>query len=130
MTSAEAKTRILVVEDNAAVREIAVKQLRQIGFDVVAAGEADAALAMLAADPDIRLLFTDIVMPGPMTGDALARRARQVRPGLKVLLTTGYAEGAFRSRPTPIDTEGFSLLRKPYRRPELERRIREVLESA
>jgi CheY-like chemotaxis protein len=129
MAPASGETTILVVEDNAAVRTIAVRLVKQLGYAVVEAENAGEALKLLATDRRVDLLFTDIVMPGAMTGDALARQAQALRPGLRVLLTTGFAEGPLRNRAQPVDVTGFSMLRKPYRKPELERRLQEVLEG-
>lgn len=130
MAPASGETTILVVEDNPSVRTIAVRLVRQLGYGVVEAENASEALKLLATDRRVDLLFTDIVMPGTMTGDALAREARAIRPGLKILLTTGFAEGPLRNRTQPVDLTGFSMLRKPYRKPELERRLQEVLEGS
>jgi CheY-like chemotaxis protein len=81
---------------------------------------------VLQHDPSFDLLFTDVVLPKGMSGVELARHARAIRPGLKVLLTSGYAEEAFEhhGRPDP----DIRLLRKPYRRREVAELLREVLE--
>ncbi len=116
---------ILLVEDNADVREMAERQLRELGYRVRSADSGPAALALIAAE-SFDLLFTDIVMPGGMTGYELAAAARARRPGLRVLFTTGYARV-----PLPIE-EGRTeeaILRKPYRRSELALRVREVLNT-
>lgn len=116
---------ILLVEDNADVREMAERQLRELGYRVRSADSGPAALALIAAE-SFDLLFTDIVMPGGMTGYELAAAARARRPGLRVLFTTGYARV-----PLPIE-EGRTeeaVLRKPYRRSELALRVREVLNT-
>ncbi|WP_340116095.1 response regulator [Pelagibius sp. 7325] len=119
--------KILVVEDSAAVRQVAVNHLRAFGYRVVEATSGREALETLAADDTIDLLFTDVVMPGGMSGPQLAQAARKRRPDLKVLFTSGYAESAIGSAPG-AGLDG-SLLSKPYRKDELARKLREVLDA-
>jgi len=116
--------RILLVEDNAEVQEVTMTFLQELGYQVSVAENADAALAQLAADRDIRLVFTDIVMPGAMNGIALARRVRSVYPHVAVLLTTGYAPNHER-----ID-DTLAVIRKPYRLATLSKALRETLDRA
>ena len=118
---------VLVVEDSAEVRRVAVNHLLAFGYRVIEAGNGKEALEWLRADDSISLLFTDIIMPGGLSGLELAREARALRPDLKVLFTSGYAEAALAG-----DTSGEmvrNLLSKPYRRDELARKLREVLEA-
>jgi len=119
---------ILVTEDDPFVRASVIGMLEELGYRVIAARDAREALGQLNQGADIDLLFTDIVMPGGMNGWELAERARQVRPGLKLLFTSGYALETLvargRARPDLV------ILDKPYRRPELASRLREVLDSA
>jgi CheY-like chemotaxis protein len=117
---------VLVVEDNDDVRSIVVKQLTDLGYRVVDTENAAAALEVLReAQNPVHLLFSDIVMPGGMSGVELSRQARKLRPDLKVLLTSGFAEVAVRSGEPAGDA--ISFLSKPYRKHELARRIRETL---
>jgi CheY-like chemotaxis protein len=83
--------RILVVEDDELVRELATELLTDAGYDVVTAPDADAALRLLASSPPPALLCTDIVMPGRLDGVALAREAKRRLPALRVVYTTGYS---------------------------------------
>ncbi len=85
---------ILVVEDNKRVRGVSVRHLKQLGFAVIEADSGSAALTIIENGDPIDLLFTDVVMPGGMSGVELAHEARLRRPGLKVLFTSGYAEPA------------------------------------
>ena len=119
---------VLVVEDNKQLRQATIRQLTQLGYRVLAAEHADAALAALTGGAAPDLLFTDVVMPGSVDGLSLAYRAAALRPGLKVLLTSGFpgVRGADRSA---VDCP-FPLLNKPYRYDELARRVREVLDAA
>lgn len=118
---------ILLVDDEPAVRQVTAEALQELNYRVLEAGGADAALAMLAAHPDIALLLTDVVMP-QTDGRRLAEEARHCRPGLKVLFTTGYsAAAAQRNGATEPDAP---LLGKPYTLAELGRKLRRVLESA
>ena len=118
---------VLVVEDDTMVREHLTTQLRDLGYRVTAAPDGPAALAMLQRLYDVDLLFTDIVMPGGMNGRQLADAAQSLRPGLRVLFTSGYAESAIvhHGRLDP----GVALLSKPYRRLDLAAKVRSVLDA-
>jgi CheY-like chemotaxis protein len=97
-----------------------------MGYRVVEAASAAAALtAMREATPGIDLLFSDVVMPGGMSGLDLAREVRKLRPELKVLLTSGFAEESLQG--VDRSTEAIGFLGKPYRRHDLARRVRETL---
>jgi PAS domain S-box-containing protein len=117
--------KILVVEDDTRLRKRGRLDLDDLGYAAFEAANGAEALRILEATPDISLLFTDIVMPGGMDGVELAKRALARQPGLKVLLTSGYAEY------TDADVSAISsgILRKPYRRRELADRIRAAIES-
>lgn len=119
--------RVLVVDDRPDLAEIAKTMLESHGYDVVALTEAQEALAVLERDGDFALLFTDVVMPGSLNGVALARRAQTVRPDLKVLLTTGYAESSIER----TDTRGraYDVIDKPYAMVDLLHKVRIVLEG-
>jgi CheY-like chemotaxis protein len=116
---------ILVVEDDARVRRVAVARLRDAGYQIIEASTAAEALARLE-DHKVDMVFTDIVMPGGMTGDQLARRVRAERPSVKVLLTSGYAEPMMAGRE---QAEFGSWMGKPYTAAELATRIRQVLDG-
>lgn len=107
---------VLVVEDDPLVRQLAVDGLKDLGYRVLAAHDAAAALAILRSDVQIDVLFSDILMPGGMNGCQLAVEAKRIRPGIKVLLTTGYADEMLKAR--DIDPE-LPILEKPYRREDL-----------
>ncbi|MEX0922485.1 MAG: ATP-binding protein [Rhodovibrionaceae bacterium] len=108
--------RVLVVEDEPMVRGYIVMVLKQLGFDVVEAGNGRDALERLQNDGDFDLLFSDMIMPGGLNGRDLAEEAKKLRPSLRVLLTTGYAEHPSFGRGASGEIE---FLRKPYRREEL-----------
>jgi PAS domain S-box-containing protein len=118
---------ILVTEDDAFVQAYAVASIESLGYRVIAAANGHEALAKIEALPEISLLFTDIVMPGGMSGWELADRARRLRPGLKVLVTSGYALESLAAR--GLIKPDLAFLTKPYRKPELSRRLQEVLRS-
>ena len=80
---------VLVVEDEALVRLLAVDMLEDMGLKTVEAGDADEALFQLAAHPDVDVLFTDVNMPGGMDGVELARRVHKVRPEAGIIVTSG-----------------------------------------
>ncbi|HEX7565529.1 MAG TPA: PAS domain S-box protein, partial [Bradyrhizobium sp.] len=119
---------ILVVEDDPFVRSSVILRVESLGYAVVAAANGNDALAKLAANPGVDLLFTDIVMPGGMNGWELADLARQLRPGLPVLLSSGYAREALVAQGRA--SEASAILTKPYRKAELARRLREALAAA
>ncbi len=115
---------ILVVEDDPRVRRVAVSRLMDAGYQVVEAETGAQALVLLAAHPEIALLFTDIAIPGGMTGDELAREVRAMRPDIKILFTSGYAEPRIAGREL---ARARSWLKKPYTAKELAVRLRELL---
>jgi len=118
---------ILVVEDEPAVRDIADAFLRSLGYRVQAVADAAKALERLAGDPTIALLFSDVALGDGMSGADLAVAARQLRPQLPVLLTSGYEHHALAQSEDAV--EGFELLRKPYRREELAAAVRRQLDQ-
>lgn len=117
----DGRESILMVEDNAEVRLMGATLLEEAGFEVHQAGDADEALALVREGLAFDLLFTDIVMPGAMDGLALAAEVRRLRPGIPVLLTTGWGNRA-------NDNAGLELIGKPYRSPDLMRKVRAVLD--
>ncbi|MFZ6654095.1 PAS domain S-box protein [Undibacterium sp. TJN19] len=116
---------ILVVEDDVGVRKIVVEMLGGLGYRVLQAGEAEGALAIVQSGLAIDLLFTDVVMPGPLRSPDLAREARGCLPDLAVLFTSGYTENAI-VHGGRLDA-GVELLGKPYTRAALAQKIRHVL---
>jgi len=116
---------ILIVEDDALVRKYVVSQLRSLGYRTLAASNADEALSIIGADEDIDILFTDVMMPGPINGRQLAIEAMRRRPQLKILYTSGYAEQSLH-RERRLDPDSL-LLAKPYRKVDLARMIRAAL---
>ncbi|HYZ33165.1 MAG TPA: histidine kinase famiy protein [Crenalkalicoccus sp.] len=116
---------VLLVDDNPDVREVASELLATLGYRVLTAASGREALAVLEAEPGVRVLLTDLVMPGGMNGISLAEEARRRRPTLPVLLATGYAEGPDRGEAG----DGLPLVTKPYRRAELAQRLRQVLDG-
>jgi CheY-like chemotaxis protein len=116
---------ILVVEDNAAVRATVLLLLSTLKYEVLEAENARQALEILGRGDKVDLLFTDIVMPGDMSGTDLATKAREMRPDLAVLFTSGFTEASMRGGPSLAADD--QILSKPYRREELATKIREVL---
>jgi len=125
-TPAGAET-ILVVEDDDLVCAYVEKELKDLGYRVVVSRDGREALAILRQPREIDLLFTDVVMPGGMFGPELAREAARLRPGLKVLFTSGYPEHPAQ----PLDgLDGEArILHKPYRRNDLALMLRTVLKG-
>ena len=116
---------ILVVEDDAKVRETVVDLLGGLGYAVLKANNAEQALAVVESGVHIDMLFTDVVMPGALRSPEMVRRAVQMLPALKVLYTSGYTQNAIvhGGRLDP----GVELLSKPYSRQQLAFKIRQVL---
>jgi len=117
---------VLVVEDEQRVRHLTVDTLRELGYTVVQANDGEQALEQLRIQPRIDLLFTDIVMPG-INGRELADRARELRPGLRVLFTTGYTRNAVVHN--GMLDPGMALLGKPFNMRELATRVRGMLDT-
>jgi CheY-like chemotaxis protein len=118
---------VLVVDDHEAVRRTARRQLAHLGYPVIEAENAKRALAILAAEK-IALLVSDVVMPGEMDGVALARKAIEDWPGIKVILISGYADGNRHPGDAPLPSE-IKLLNKPYRAEELAQAVQQSLGS-
>jgi signal transduction histidine kinase/ActR/RegA family two-component response regulator len=119
---------VLVVEDDADVRELVIAQLEDLGYTPISAANGPEALEVLAAPetPPIDLLLTDVVMPGGMSGVELVRAARARNPGLRALLTSGYMAGNANGT-AGADAADLLLLSKPYQQAELARMIQEAL---
>jgi PAS domain S-box-containing protein len=114
--------KVLIVEDDAFVGELAADMLGELGFEATVAHSAKEALERLAGGDRPRLVFTDIVMPGGITGLELARKLRKRFPELPILLTTGYSEQA-------SATQGFPVLQKPYEMSALASAIGDLLKQ-
>ena len=124
-TEARGTETILVVEDDTLVRNFVTAQLQNLGYRTLSAADGPTALAQIKNGEAFDLLFTDIVMPGGMTGRQLAEEAEKLRPGLRVLYTSGYTDDAV-AHHGRLD-EGVLLLTKPYRRAQLAKMVREAL---
>ncbi|MGA8756300.1 MAG: PAS domain S-box protein [Stellaceae bacterium] len=124
----EGTETILVVEDDPDVRTYTTEILRELGYRVLEAHEGDTALTVLATEPEIKLLFTDIGLPGPFNGRQLAEEARKRRADLKILFTTGYAQNAIihHGRLDP----GVQLIVKPFSFTGLAAKIRRILSES
>ncbi len=116
---------VLVVEDDEEVRGTVVDMLSELGYRVLKAKDAQSALAIIESGIPIDLLFTDVVMPGPLRSPELARKAQERLPNIAVLFTSGYTENAI-VHAGRLD-HGIELLSKPYSREALARKIRYIL---
>lgn len=116
---------ILVVEDDEEVRGTVVETLNDLGYRVLTAKDAQAGLNVVESGLPIDVIFTDVVMPGPMKSREMARRAKERLPNLAVLFTSGYTENSIVHG--GILDAGVELLSKPYSREALARRIRHVI---
>jgi len=116
---------ILVVEDDRLVRDYVLTQLRSLGYVTLEAANAAEAIAIVRAGQAFDLLFTDVIMPGGLNGRQLADELQKIKPGVKVLFTSGYTENAIIHHGR-LDT-GVMLLAKPYRKSEMAAMIRTAL---
>jgi DNA-binding NtrC family response regulator len=116
---------ILVVEDDESVRRTSVEALRDIGYEVLEAGDAMEGVRLIVDRGGIDLLFTDVGLPGGVNGRALADAARSAQPGLRVLFTTGYTRDAM-MREGVLD-RGVHFIAKPFNLSALAEKVREVL---
>jgi signal transduction histidine kinase len=126
LPTGSAAEKILVVEDETVVRQLAVESLRELGYTVFEAENGEAALKILGERGDIDLLFTDIVMPN-INGRQLADRGAKLRPGLKALFTTGYTRNAVVHN--GVLDHGVKMLTKPYALEQLAQSVREALDG-
>jgi signal transduction histidine kinase/CheY-like chemotaxis protein len=128
IVGADAEEVVLIVEDDEDVRINTVAMVRDLGYRVLDAENGQAALRVLGSQPSVRLLFTDIGLPGGLNGRQLADEARRIRPELVVLFTTGYARNAIvhHGRLDP----GVEVIGKPFTYAALATKIRKVLDDA
>jgi CheY-like chemotaxis protein len=124
-TALPKRETILVVEDDDRVRQLTIKRLKLIGYRVLEASDGPRALEILRRGETVHLVFTDLVMPGGLSGREVAIQAREIVPGIRVLLTSGYAEELVRG--DELQRERLKVLRKPYQQSELVAALREVL---
>jgi PAS domain S-box-containing protein len=118
---------VLVLEDDDEVRSYSVEVLRELGYRVLEAHDGAAALRALDQDPRVNLLFTDVVLPGEMTGAQVAAQAKATRPSLKVLFTTGYPRNALIHHGRL--EKGVHLITKPFSLNDLASKIRDILDN-
>jgi PAS domain S-box-containing protein len=118
---------VLVLEDDDDVRSHSVEILRELGYRVIEAHDGPTALRLLDQQPRLDLLFTDVVLPGGMTGAQVAAQAKAMRPSLKVLFTTGYARNAIIHHGR-LD-KGVQLITKPFGYNDLAAKVRDVLDG-
>jgi len=119
----ESAGTVLIVEDEPAVLDVATEIFDSLGYNVLTAVDAPNAIEVLKSDVPIDVLFTDVIMPNGMNGVELSRRARELRPGIKVLLASGYPMSAL---PADGFEEGVSFISKPYRWTELAEKLRSL----
>ena len=117
------RTRILVVEDDAAIRAVCVETLRGLDYEVLEAPDAMEAFRLIADHGGVDLLFADLGLPGGVSGRALADAARKVDAGMRVLFTTGY------DRADLPDWAAAALLRKPFNSAQLAAKVRLILDG-
>lgn len=122
----ESLETVLVVEDDAEVRQLATSMLKSLGYAALEAADANTALAVLEQRPDVALMFTDVVLPGGVNGAELARAAQARYAHLKVLYTSGYTDNAIIHK--GVLDEGAEMIGKPFRKAALARKVRGILD--
>ena len=123
-TAERGQGRLLVVEDDKDVLAVTVEMLSGLGYEVRTAQDAGSAIQVLQDGEPVDLLFSDVIMPGGRNGVELARLARNMRPDLKVLLTSGYVGEA-----NTLAGDAFELIDKPYQRSDLAARLNGLLSA-
>ena len=113
------------MEDDERVRQLTIKRLKLIGYQVLEAHDGPSALEVLRRGDKVDLVFTDLIMPGGLSGREVAIRAREMKPGIKVMLTSGYAEELVHG--DDLQRERLKVLRKPYQQADLVAALRDVL---
>jgi signal transduction histidine kinase/ActR/RegA family two-component response regulator len=125
-TTAASAGQVLLVEDDDEVAALTVEMINELGYETTRVASAEAALGALANKREIDIVFSDVMMPGPMNGVELAQEIRRRRPNLPVLLTSGYAEAASRS----ATVHQIKIIPKPYRMEELREALTAVSQDA
>ena len=121
--------RILVVDDEAEVRKIAISMLAQLGYQAFSAEDGPAALAVLQSQPDIDLVLTDMAMPGDMTGVDLANAVQHRYPNMKTVFASGYAREVLLARSESLQHANIIIIHKPYTRQTLAHTVRDALDN-
>ena len=121
------RERLLVVEDEEPVRQLVVNQLTTLGYQVANAADAAAALELLSTGGRFDLLLTDVIMPGPLNGRQLSDEARAINPEMKVLFMSGYSEDFLSTK--GVLSDGITLISKPFRKADLARKVRQLLDE-
>ncbi|PZP54599.1 MAG: hypothetical protein DI586_09420 [Micavibrio aeruginosavorus] len=112
--------KVLIVEDDSTLRRAAVELFKALGYETVTAGDGITALSLLNEQPDIGCIFSDVVMPRGMTGVELVEKARELRPGIKILLASGYP---FEKLDMPLSIDETCFISKPYRTAQLAEKL-------
>ncbi|MDE2385627.1 MAG: PAS domain-containing protein [Alphaproteobacteria bacterium] len=121
----ERKLKVLVVEDNNSVREVAAAMIEEMGFEAITAINGPEGLKAIETMPDIDLVLSDVIMAGGMNGPELAAKAIKIRPDLKILFMSGYAPGSVRQMQDLPDT--IELVNKPFTRNDLTEKVKRAL---
>jgi CheY-like chemotaxis protein len=116
---------VLIVEDDDRVRRLTATRLKELGYRVLEATHGAAALAILKETPEVEIVFSDLVMPGGMSGFDVARQVRKAHPKVQIILTSGYSAELMNQ--ADIAQLDLKVLRKPYRQTELARTFRAAL---
>jgi PAS domain S-box-containing protein len=119
------KMKVLVVEDNSSVREVAAAMIEEMGFETITATNGHEGLQMIDDQRDIDLVLSDVIMAGGMNGPELAAKAIKIRPELKILFMSGYAPGSVRQMNDLPDT--IELVNKPFTRNDLTEKVKKAL---
>jgi CheY-like chemotaxis protein len=120
---------IFVVEDDGDVRRMTVQQLKNLGYQTIEAADGAQAIVLLESGIRFDCLFSDVIMPGGLSGFDVAKKVRMYYPDIPVLLTSGFSGAAVKEIQDLMPSVRLELLAKPYRKADLAGKIREVLDK-
>ncbi len=126
----ESKGTILIVEDNNDVRDVAVEMFSSAGFAVIEADNAETGLEKFEAHPEIVLVFTDLILPGGITGIELSKNILEIKPDALILFATGYQDKGEAIEESTFGLANIAYVPKPYDVDEIPRVVEAMLEKA
>jgi DNA-binding NtrC family response regulator len=124
------KGTILVVEDDVNVRDVAVEMFESNGYRVITASDAESGIAQYNSHPDIVLVFTDLILPGGVTGIEMSKKSLKLNPDAVIILSTGYSEKGKAIRNSTFGMANIAYVAKPYDVEKIPKLVEQLLSSA